>query len=265
MGNAEDYFSVTCVGPGFAGCCHEEIAKLAPELAPLIALHLCRYPSGQPLHARANGWYLYSGDSRRHELEARAKGRTWYGHTEPADDHIRAARALNIEPDELPRGMSREEFERFCDGLEIIWRERAEAGRRFLEELESVDPETSRPGSVAEWTAEHGITVREAEWIDRGEYGADVWRVQLEHNGRRMTIPSYSKGSAYEGAEPEAHEILESVKLDAAYDDPEELEGAGYDREEAEELAERIREQNRALAEFLEPDELDELLAIVDC
>lgn len=73
-GNRLPYFSVT-VSEGFyrgtvrrrrrgdfdfCGCCHELIATVAPDLAPLIALHLSG-ADGAPMHAEANGWYWLAG------------------------------------------------------------------------------------------------------------------------------------------------------------------------------------------------------------
>jgi hypothetical protein len=42
------------------GCCHDEIAKMAPSLAPFIALHLST-SDGIPMHAIANAWYWFQG------------------------------------------------------------------------------------------------------------------------------------------------------------------------------------------------------------
>lgn len=38
------------------GCCHDEILKVRPDLAPFVALHLCDW-KGAPLYAKANGFY----------------------------------------------------------------------------------------------------------------------------------------------------------------------------------------------------------------
>lgn len=42
------------------GCIHDEILKVRPDLAPLVALHLSD-DDGQPMHAEANGWYWLTG------------------------------------------------------------------------------------------------------------------------------------------------------------------------------------------------------------
>lgn len=46
-------------GSEFGGCCHDEILKHWPDLAPLAALHLSDI-DGAPMHAEANGWYWLS-------------------------------------------------------------------------------------------------------------------------------------------------------------------------------------------------------------
>src|SRR5690348_12567491 len=68
-----------------AGCVHEDVLRAFPQLAPLVALHLCA-PDGTPMHALANGWYFYSGQARTYRYDD-ARGLT---------DLERAARALHI-------------------------------------------------------------------------------------------------------------------------------------------------------------------------
>jgi hypothetical protein len=55
------YFSVTCSGKNFGGCMHDEIAEVAPELIPLIKLHLSNVDTGEPLYAVKNGFYWLAG------------------------------------------------------------------------------------------------------------------------------------------------------------------------------------------------------------
>lgn len=63
-GNAKPYFSLTGDGmdrgSGFGGCCHDEILKHWPDLAPLVALHLATI-DGEPMHALENGFYHLGG------------------------------------------------------------------------------------------------------------------------------------------------------------------------------------------------------------
>jgi hypothetical protein len=64
-GNDRPHFSVTAVisvgrrdiaGGQLVG----EVLRAAPELAPIVALHLAD-DTGQPMHAEANGWYWLAG------------------------------------------------------------------------------------------------------------------------------------------------------------------------------------------------------------
>lgn len=47
-------------GAGFGGCCHDLVAQVAPDLKPLIALHLAS-SEGTPMYAAENGWYFLAG------------------------------------------------------------------------------------------------------------------------------------------------------------------------------------------------------------
>jgi len=81
-GNKRPYFSVTgTIGPvrngqvdgdapgSSGGCVHDEVLKHFPELAPVVALHLCD-DLGSPGYNGANGWYCLGGyyqtDERYH-------------------------------------------------------------------------------------------------------------------------------------------------------------------------------------------------------
>lgn len=65
QGNSSPYFAVTAEiyaqgdrrgDPSTCGCCHDEVLKTWPELAPVVALHLADI-DGAPMHAEANGLY----------------------------------------------------------------------------------------------------------------------------------------------------------------------------------------------------------------
>ncbi len=67
-GNQHPYFSVQ--GEIFhkatksmreGGCMHEAVLKVWPSCAPIVALHLSDYPSGEPMHGEANGFYNLAG------------------------------------------------------------------------------------------------------------------------------------------------------------------------------------------------------------
>jgi hypothetical protein len=67
-GNPLPYFSVTAEiyypghqnNPFACGCMDEDVLRLWPKLAPVVALHLCD-STGLPMHAEANGWYQLAG------------------------------------------------------------------------------------------------------------------------------------------------------------------------------------------------------------
>jgi hypothetical protein len=116
--------------PDSCGMLHDEIRIFAPELAPLIDVHLAD-PNGVPIHAVANGWYFYSGDSRRYE---ESRGDTW-SNREGLSDLERGARSLNIPASDLPAGMHRQQFEAFAESLHAHWAQQAAAARALLETL----------------------------------------------------------------------------------------------------------------------------------
>lgn len=112
--------------PDMVGCLHDQILAAAPELAPLVAVHLSDL-NGVPMHAVANGWYFYSGNARAWE-EARGQ---WRG----VSDHDRAARALHIPPADLPEYLSHSGFVEFAESLRPVWEQQAAAARELLEAL----------------------------------------------------------------------------------------------------------------------------------
>ena len=111
----------------FAGCNHDMVLAAAPELAPIVTAHLAD-PNGVPMHALANGWYLYTGKSAAYEREH-------YGEeyaTRNGTPHEQAARALHIEPADLPEGLDKDAFVAFADGLADRWAAQAQAARDAL-------------------------------------------------------------------------------------------------------------------------------------
>lgn len=60
QGNDRPYFSVTGHTYDAAGCLHDYIRAVWPELQPVIALHLSD-DTGWPMHAEANSWYQLAG------------------------------------------------------------------------------------------------------------------------------------------------------------------------------------------------------------
>lgn len=111
------------------GAIHEEILRFAPELAPLVQVHLAS-PDGTPMHALANGWHFYSGAARRWE---ESRNESWHNR-DNLTDHARAARALHIPAEDLPEGLTKEQFEDFVKGLAPRWAEQARIARELLED-----------------------------------------------------------------------------------------------------------------------------------
>lgn len=117
-----------------AGQIVDEIRAAAPELEPVLVAHLAD-PDGRPMHAEANGWYFYTGESARYE-------RQHYGVEYAAQfgtDHERAARALHVSPAELPAGLDREGFAAFVVSLAPRWAAQSAAARAAIDALTDGD------------------------------------------------------------------------------------------------------------------------------
>lgn len=75
-GNQHPYFSITATIDDqwtrrnndcrSCGCLHDEILRLWPQLAPIVALHLSDANTGEPMHAEANGFYHLAGATSGH-------------------------------------------------------------------------------------------------------------------------------------------------------------------------------------------------------
>ncbi len=113
------HFSFTGQIDGGCGACGAKIAELAPELAPLNAVHLCNSETGEPMHAFTNAFHHLS-----------------QGHRDKAQS------VLGI-PDELFDkwvGLKRTPAHRPSDAEVIgaiteFWQERADEARELAEEL----------------------------------------------------------------------------------------------------------------------------------
>lgn len=124
--------------PDALGCLHDEILQAAPELTPLIEMHLCD-PDGVPMYAKANGWYFYSGKAAVYERQQVARGHDYgYSRMLETSDHDRAAAALRIDPADLPEGLDQEGFNAFVDSLAQLYRSRAALAREMLHTLPEV-------------------------------------------------------------------------------------------------------------------------------
>jgi hypothetical protein len=93
--HARGYFSVTATHDRAGGCMHAEVIQAAPELSPLVALHLSDSNSGAPMHAEANGWYWVAGalgglGQRFHGSNSDLPTRTTDDCARILADHVRA-------------------------------------------------------------------------------------------------------------------------------------------------------------------------------
>ena len=126
----------------FGGADHESALRAAPQLAPLIRMHLANPNTGEPMHAEENGWYFYTGKAREHE--DRTYGPDYAKRS--GTDRERAARALRVDdPADLPEGMDREEFHEFVEAQRPRWKQEADEATRLLRSLSG--DEKADPGS----------------------------------------------------------------------------------------------------------------------
>lgn len=167
-GNPRPYFSVTAtihttpIKPktdrGFiaGGCLHGEVLKVMPELAPLVALHLCD-DDGSPMHAEANGWYnlagalggmgerYHAGNAKRQHWKDEPINRDFDGYRESTPDECLAsfarhcrinmaeahAIAEQVKANENPR----QHWKLVCELMRPRWKAEAEAGIELLKSL----------------------------------------------------------------------------------------------------------------------------------
>lgn len=89
------------------------------------------------MHAKANGWYFYSGKAAAYERRQIAAGRDYgYSRLLESSDHDRAARALHIDPTDLPDDLAdREQFEAFVDSLTEAYAHQAAVARAVMSSL----------------------------------------------------------------------------------------------------------------------------------
>lgn len=121
--------------PEYFGGVSKEVLEIAPEVAPLVRAHLSD-PDGTPIHAEVNGWYFYSGKAAEYERREVAAGKDYgYSRLLETSDHDRAARALHVDPVDLPTGLDRRGFAEFCQTLKGEWAKEATEAREALESM----------------------------------------------------------------------------------------------------------------------------------
>lgn len=117
------------------GAQHDVILAVMPELAPLALAHLAD-PTGLPLHAVSNGWYFYSGAAAEYERRQITKSNDrGYSAGLLVSDHHRAARALHVDPSELPESLTKEGFTAFVASLVTLHQSQADAANAVLTAL----------------------------------------------------------------------------------------------------------------------------------
>lgn len=157
-GNQHPYFSITATVDDqwtrrnndcrSCDCLHDEILRLWPVLAPIVALHLSDANTGEPMHAEANGWYWLCGasDPTMHE-----PGKQPARYDKRSDECLALlASHLRVSPDvattirdavrhalENPatHGEPRARFAEFVNAQRERWQAEAQAGIALLNEL----------------------------------------------------------------------------------------------------------------------------------
>ena len=119
--------SHTAQDSDFGGADHVTILKAAPELAPIVDVHLAS-PDGTPMHALANSWYFYSGAHIDYELKH--YGQDYIDRN--GSGQFRAARCLHIPPADLPEGLDEAGFKAFVESLAFRWSNQAADAREAL-------------------------------------------------------------------------------------------------------------------------------------
>lgn len=132
------------------GCLHEDVLKLWPELAPIVALHLSD-SDGKPMHAEANSWYELAGhyggaDEKYHAGNSKRRYGGQYREPTPEECLVNFARYVRI-PLEQARELaqqwarpddwasSRQWFKQWIEAQLPRWAAEAEAGCQLLDKL----------------------------------------------------------------------------------------------------------------------------------
>lgn len=184
--NLHPYFSITAniVTPASkrrrdidaGGCLHDEILRLWPQLAPIVALHLSDANTGEPMHAESNAVYWAGGVVN---LGAEYHGGTGSS-AKNSDECLRIlAEHLRISQ-ESARALCVELAQAFTKGAQtvaptdagpIAQKHRAKAGRAAMQAEMTRQADGMRPRWQAEAQAGiallHELTARQA--AKRGE------------------------------------------------------------------------------------------------
>ncbi len=126
------------------GALHDTVLATFPELAPIVRLHLADVATGEPMHARSNGWYYFSGRAAAAEFDHRAKYNGSKNHYDSPDDvygadwipywREKAARALNCSVADLPDTEDREIFDEWVDEVMVPrWQQAADDANAYID------------------------------------------------------------------------------------------------------------------------------------
>jgi len=143
-----------------AGAIHEEVLEVAPELEPLVRVHLSS-PDGTPMHAEANGRYHYEA-----------------GRFEEARE------ALHLKPGfQIAEDIPAEDWHEFIEnGCRPIWTRQAAEAREVLEELTDgagVESVLEEPWGVVAHVEETGLEPDDSR----------RFTVRLERDGHTEAFP----------------------------------------------------------------------------
>lgn len=134
------YFSITASinyidGGSAGGCLHDEILDAAPELKPLVDIHLSDL-DGVPMYAEANGWCWLAkaaGIPQRYEPTQSEKEcfQLFCSHARLSSEEAQEiVDHVNRNP---ARG--REVWGKYVDGLRPVWHDQAQQAIKLIESL----------------------------------------------------------------------------------------------------------------------------------
>ena len=119
----------------------EDIRELFPQLKIVQDVILCNSVSGEPGHARSNGWYYLGGAAAEREMEYQRKGsKNWGDAPDPYSVEWtpywkqKAANALHCEAAELPDTQDEDEFKFWVNTVMVPrWRHAADRANEFID------------------------------------------------------------------------------------------------------------------------------------
>lgn len=121
----------------------DEVRATFPELGVVQDVHLCDVATGEPMHARSNGWYYLSGEAAQREMDHRAKYQRKNDYQSPDEVYgpewtphwrQRAANALHCGVEDLIYTQDRELFDEWVDRVMVpIWQTMADDANAYID------------------------------------------------------------------------------------------------------------------------------------